>query len=239
LRELAQKEAQRRIFWAIEAVSLVFGIPAVAFMDVLKVCFGAVVGTCASKAMSWGQPWCSDYDGVRRLSVIVCNGYGVVFMKLLEEYGTEPWQEVVQDRMGLEDEGIHRIWETRMHNGIDIFFLRLIESTGTIMHALTSSSTTADMIAIDDTRVYLLYPKLVHRNLSWRKWVREEHRMQDGLTEDPARQPKPWRLPAGRWLVDCGRLCFGRYRLAQAESGIGVFFWNHREERGRMREAVE
>ncbi|KAH6902287.1 hypothetical protein BKA70DRAFT_1435439 [Coprinopsis sp. MPI-PUGE-AT-0042] len=91
------------------------------------------------------------------------------------------------------------------------------------MRALATSSTTADMIAITHTRLYVLYPHLVRNHLAIERWRRVGHAPEDYTNVEDCAQ----------WPLDCRRHCPAEPRMAREGEGIGVFFWNMVCEEGR------
>jgi hypothetical protein len=92
------------------------------------------------------------------------------------------------------------------------------------LQVLCTSSTTTDMIAFTDRRVYVLYPPFALRNSYIQRpapIARQGHHFDGG----PQNVGETWPL------TRCGKFCSALWRKARPGEGIATFFWNGREEK--------
>ncbi|KAH6884722.1 hypothetical protein BKA70DRAFT_1445618 [Coprinopsis sp. MPI-PUGE-AT-0042] len=213
----SQKEASRRIYWATKPVLLQFNLHPKVLLSVLGKFGGAVVGRAASRAMAYRMDWEERYSDLRRVTVMVPKGAMVSLVERLRELAITSFEHVRVDWSG-EGAAVHvrSVREAAVAKGGKLFYLRLVESKGSLLRALSTSSTTADMIAITQTRLYVLYPHLVRRNLAIERWRRIGHPLDDYQDVKDCTS----------WPLDCQRHCPAEPRMPREGDGIGVFFWN-------------
>ncbi|KAH6874812.1 hypothetical protein BKA70DRAFT_1449231 [Coprinopsis sp. MPI-PUGE-AT-0042] len=225
----SQDEAARRIHWAIKPVLRQFGLQPKVLLSILGRFGGAIVGRAASRAMAYGMDWEERYTDLRRVTVLIPKGAMISVVEEFKNLAIIGFEHVRVDWSG-EGASVHvrSVREAAVAIGSKLFYLRLVESKGSLLRALTTSSSTADMIAIMQTHLYVLYPHLVRHNLAIERWRRIGHAFTD---YQDVKHCSPWPL-------DCRRHCPAEPRMPRAGEGIGVFFWNGTCEEGRISSVV-
>ncbi|KAH6870992.1 hypothetical protein BKA70DRAFT_1451506 [Coprinopsis sp. MPI-PUGE-AT-0042] len=232
-REAAQVEARLRFFWALGEILEAFDIDPCYFMLVLECCGGSVVGTTAHRALMVGMQQKgegADSDEIptaRRLSVMVPKGKRNLFRSLVDQQEKRQWTWVSGDWAAGGMYCLVGAQERTAEKNGKLYFLRVVETLGSVMLGLSNSSTTGDMIAFLHDRLYILYPDLTLNNLAIVRWTRREH--MEATQENRPAHPKE-QIPIQPWSDRCGVSCPAAWRKAREGSGIAQFFWNgHRE----------
>ncbi|KAH6876480.1 hypothetical protein BKA70DRAFT_1128324 [Coprinopsis sp. MPI-PUGE-AT-0042] len=241
-REAAQRDARTRLLWAVGDVLKAFSIDPSYFLLVLECCGGAVVGTTAHRALMLGMRRSEPGTGVgdvyddippaKRLSVIVPDGKRNLFLEMgFRRLGRR--RDVLclrstRTRARVESEPLLPRSVPAL-TPEQLYFMRVVESRGSVMLALSNSSTTGDMIAFSHDRLYILYPHLSLNNLAIVRWTRREHF--DVNDRDRPAHPKE-QDQIQPWPVKCKSSCPTLWRKAREGQGIIQFFWNGSRERG-------
>ncbi|KAG2020181.1 hypothetical protein CC2G_005549 [Coprinopsis cinerea AmutBmut pab1-1] len=149
--------------------------------------------------------------------------------------GDDEVQQMVPEPEDPEERGNDYVIQSRVRRRERLKYLvyfRILESTAHVLQVLGGSDSTRDMIVITSTRIYLLYPKLVHADLaltgSW-GWERGSRIKSVPVVH---KYNESWPFP-------CGKLCPVLARKGREGDGTGVFYWNGERERALIREAEE
>ncbi|KAH6903579.1 hypothetical protein BKA70DRAFT_1433626 [Coprinopsis sp. MPI-PUGE-AT-0042] len=254
-RKAAQTEARSRVSWAVSGVLTAFGLDAPYFFFILQNCGGALVGTTAHRALMVGMPIsameaaarekrtgghshearrASYIDSPRRLTVLVPSGKRDLFMSLVDRQRAHLWMQIAADWIGGGALCVRRVCEAADGFGNQQRFIRVVESVDTVALALSNSSTTGDMVALSNDRVYVPYPRLSLNNMALVRWVRREHMHQLAQPRPIHPEEQPFDKP---WGVACRLSCPALWKKARKGDGIATFFWNSQREQELIRGA--
>lgn len=89
---------------------------------------------------------------------------------------------------------------------------------------MAACPSTEDMVAVTPTRMYVLYPELLHRGIAT---------LGHGIfpSEYVSRVPTTAVLDSEYWPFSCGKACPSIWRKGREGEGTGVIYWNSRRER--------
>ncbi|KAH6888876.1 hypothetical protein BKA70DRAFT_1202726 [Coprinopsis sp. MPI-PUGE-AT-0042] len=217
LRILAMDESRWRIETSLYCILSAFSLGVGKFLDVLHKTSSAVTGSLASACLRWGMKGHCEYDRILKLTVAVPHGLRQEFMDALSI--SVGWEEVEVWREARSS--VASVWIAQVMDGIKPLYIKVIESTGTCIQALISSPTTEDMVFITSSRLYILYPQLVRRNMAFStiRWNnRNQLRSHPNISDSNS-----------TWDFDCRWQCPEIWRHDREGEGIAAFFWNKEE----------
>ncbi|KAH6904750.1 hypothetical protein BKA70DRAFT_1226607 [Coprinopsis sp. MPI-PUGE-AT-0042] len=131
-------------------------------------------------------------------------------------------EELRVDRMWREAENnVESVWVTSVGDDSRPSFIQVIESSSHTLQAIVTSPSTEDMVLISLSRMCVLYPPLLVRNMALQidQW---DNQQQKRLCPSISSNNADWGFECGPWCPDLW--CHG----CRGE-GFGIFFWNQGE----------
>ncbi|KAH6888764.1 hypothetical protein BKA70DRAFT_1121462 [Coprinopsis sp. MPI-PUGE-AT-0042] len=218
LRAVSQDVASSRIWETIKAILEAFGVNRATFFSALLRNDGALVGTSAVSTVYWGSEWMESYKKSTCVTVMVPLGLVERFLKDLNV--VEGWEHQGVLRAAANTVKSVRMKESSTGGSQEKVYLKLVESTGHTLQGIVASQSTEDMVLITGSRIYLLYPPLVHRNIAF---SRSRHHLQ---AQDPNSMAPIYSSSSEHWGFPCGVWCPRNPRKCREGEGVGVFYWN-------------